>query len=69
MENFCLILEVSNLMTYESRGEKGSHPAESRTERNVIGEKEAKLHCSSRSRSCMEATNLPPMVAGSGIHC
>ena len=34
MENFDLTLEVSNLMTYESRDEKGLPHAERRTEKN-----------------------------------
>ena len=32
MENFDLILEVSNLMTYESRDEKGPIPGEGQRE-------------------------------------
>ena len=57
MENSDLILEVSNIMTYESCDEKGPPPAERRTERNVMIEKgrEAKSHCGSHSGICMEA--------------
>ena len=60
MENFELIQEVSKLMTYESHEEKKSTSAERRIERNEMREREAKPHCSSWNRSCMEATNLPP---------
>ena len=56
MENFALILEVSNLMTYESR--EKTPPVERTIERNVMREKEAKPSCSSWSRSGIEATNL-----------
>ena len=56
MEDFDLILEVSKFMTYESCEKKRAAPAERKIERNVMREREAKPHCSSRSRSCMEAT-------------
>ena len=45
-------------MTYESHDEKGRPPVERRTERNVMREVGGKTLLSSRSRSCMEATNL-----------
>ena len=58
-EKFCFNFGSTNLMTYESRDEKGLVPAKRKTERNVMRKEESKPYCSSRSRSCMVATNLP----------
>ena len=56
MENFDLLLEVNNIMTYESGENKRAAPVERRMKRNMTREKETRPYCSSRTR---EATNLP----------
>ena len=52
-------------MTYESREEKSVVPLQGR---DVVREEEEGVYCSSQTRSCIEATNLPLRVAGTEIH-
>ena len=69
MEFFYLILEVSNPMdmTCESRDERGTATFGEKGTERAHYEEGAASHCSSRSRICMEATNLS-LVTGIGIH-
>ena len=70
MENFDLILELSKIMTYESRQEKRDTAPPPAERKNVMRGREAKPHCSNRARSCTMATNFPnPLVAATEIHC
>ena len=54
MENFDLILVVSNLVTYESHDEKRVNPtAEKSIERDVMRGMEAKPYCSSQKATLL----------------
>ena len=71
MENFVLILEVCKFwrrMNHMRRKEPSPSREEDRKE-TWWERRGTKPYCNSQTRSCIKATNLPLLVAGTEIHC
>ena len=72
--NFVPILELCkfwwrNVLSKESLEEKMGRLQQGRGQRSVMTEEGDEAYCSTRTKSCIEATDLPLLVAGTEIYC